>query len=141
MLKTNPIITENEKSINYQFPITMSQSEITPERDEHELAAIKFVKKFGIRPHLLGYSFLIKAITLALETPHLLRSLKKELYPLIADHFGKDSRAIERNIRNAIESAYENDPERIRSIFYYKVDKPYVSEVLSVAVESIRYER
>ncbi len=141
MLKTNPIISGNENSINYQFPITMSQSEITPERDEHELAAIKFVKEFGIRPHLLGYSFLIKAITLALETPHLLRSLKKELYPLIADHFCRDPRAIERNIRNAIESAYENDPERIRSIFYYKVDKPYVSEVLSVAVESIRYER
>ena len=44
-------------------------------------------------------------------------------------------------MRKAIESAYEYDPQRVQSIFYYKVDKPYISEVLSMAVESIRHKQ
>ena len=77
---------------------------------------------------------------MAIKSPNLLKSLTKELYPKIAKDYGKNVKAVERNMRKAIESAYEYDPQRIQSVFYYKVDKPYISEVLSMAVESIRYE-
>ena len=54
---------------------------------------------------------------------------------------GKNARSVERNMRKAIESAYEYDPQRVQSVFYYKVDKPFISEVISMAVESIRHEQ
>ena len=66
--------------------------------------------------------------------------LSKNIYPTIAKQYSVPVKAVERNIRRAIDSAYEYDPERIRGLFYYKVDKPYISEVISLAVESIRYE-
>jgi two-component system response regulator (stage 0 sporulation protein A) len=60
---------------------------------------------------------------------------------MVAMEHGKNVRAVERNMRKAIESAYEYHPQRVQSIFYYKVDKPYISEVLSMAVESIRHKQ
>lgn len=129
MLSTNTVINEKEEKEMYQFPA-----------DQLEKTVIRFVRKLGIRPNLSGYHLLIKAILMALNSPDLLKSMTKELYPKIADDCGINVKSVERNMRKAIDSAYEYDPQRIRSVFYYKVDKPYISEVLSMAVESIRYE-
>lgn len=129
MLSTNTTINERVEKEMYQFPA-----------DQLEKTVIRFVRKLGIRPNLSGYHLLIKAILMALNSPDLLRSMTKELYPKIADDCGINVKSVERNMRKAIDSAYEYDPQRIRLVFYYKVDKPYISEVLSMAVESIRYE-
>ena len=133
MLSTKTIINEKEK---YLFPANHP----VDNTDQLETEVVRFVRKLGIRPNLNGYHLLVKAILMALKTPNLLKSLTKELYPKIAKDYGKNVKAVERNMRKAIESAYEYDPQRIQSVFYYKVDKPYISEVLSMAVESIRYE-
>lgn len=133
------IIEEKKENINTQLSATYIFKEIELSKNELEIEAIKFVQKLGIRSNLMGYSFLVKAIMLSLESPHLLKSMTKELYPMIANYYGSDVKNVERNIRNAITSAYENDPERIQAIFYYKVNKPYISEVLSLAVETIKY--
>ena len=133
--QTNQI---NEKRM-YHFPTDMSVNNEELHTEQLETEVIRFVQKLGIRPNLTGYHFLIQAILLSLRSPELQKSLTKELYPRIAKECGKNAKAVERNMRKAIESAYEYDPERIRSVFYYNVDKPYISEVISMAVESIRY--
>ena len=140
MLSTNTAINEKEEKRIYHFPTDLSVENTELHNDKLETEVIKFVQKLGIRPNLNGYHLLIKAILLALKSPELLKSLTKGLYPKVAKDFGKNVKAVERNMRKAIESAYEYDPERIRSAFYYNVDKPYISEVLSIAVESIRCE-
>ena len=137
MLSTKTIINEKEK---YLFPANHPVDNTELHTDQLETEVVRFVRKLGIRPNLNGYHLLVKAILMALKTPNLLKSLTKELYPKIAKDYGKNVKAVERNMRKAIESAYEYDPQRIQSVFYYKVDKPYISEVLSMAVESIRYE-
>ena len=124
----------------YLFPADQSVKNTEIHTDQLERTVIRFIQKLGIRPNLIGYHLLIKAILMAIKSPNLLKSLTKELYPKIAKDYGKNVKAVERNMRKAIESAYEYDPQRIQSVFYYKVDKPYISEVLSMAVESIRYE-
>lgn len=140
MLSTNTAINEKEEKRIYHFPTDLSDENTEFHTDKLETEVIKFVQKLGIRPNLNGYHLLIKAILLALKSPELLKSLTKGLYPKVAKDYGKNVKAVERNMRKAIESAYEYDPERIRSAFYYNVDKPYISEVLSIAVESIRCE-
>ncbi|WP_019679819.1 sporulation initiation factor Spo0A C-terminal domain-containing protein [Ruminococcus flavefaciens] len=140
MLSTNTIINEKEEKEKYLFPADQSVKNTEMHTDQLERTVIRFIQKLGIRPNLIGYHLLIKAILMAIKSPNLLKSLTKELYPKIAKDYGKNVKAVERNMRKAIESAYEYDPQRIQSVFYYKVDKPYISEVLSMAVESIRYE-
>jgi len=139
MFSSPTVISERKIHKPYHFPAIITQREMVLNNSSTEMAAIRFVRDLGIRPNLSGYHLLIKAITLSLSFPELLSSLTKELYPRIASECGKNVRSVERNIRKAIDSAYEYDPERIQSIFYYKVDKPYISEVISLAVETIRY--
>ena len=141
MLSNNAVINENEEKNTYHLPASLSSKGNELHTDQLENDVVKFVQKLGIRPHLTGYHLLIKAILLSLKSPHLLKSLTKELYPMVAMEHGKNVRAVERNMRKAIESAYEYDPQRVQSIFYYKVDKPYISQVLSMAVESIRHKQ
>jgi len=133
-------ITLSDNTRTYILPAQRSSGAVRRCTDPAELAAIRFVQRLGIRPNLSGYQLLIRSITTALNNPSLLGSLTHSLYPVVAEHHGCDVRAVERNIRRAIDSAFEYDPERIRAIFYYKVDKPYISEVISLAVESIRYD-
>lgn len=102
-----------------------------------ELEAVRFVRSLGIRPNLSGYRFLICAVRLVLCDPSLLSALTRRLYPAVARIFRVNPAAVERGIRSAIESAYENDPQRVRNLFYYKVGKPYISEVLALAAESL----
>ena len=139
MLKNKTIQNERKEKIIYRFPSNLPVEDMEAVSEQTEIAAIKFVQSLGIRSNLAGYHLLIKAITKSLTTPDLLTSLTKKLYPTIASENGVSVNSVEQNIRRAIDSAYEYDPDRMGSIFYYKVSKPFVSEVLSVAVETIRY--
>ena len=105
-----------------------------------ELAATRFVRKMCIRSHLKGYSYLITAIVFGKNNPHLLSSLTNLLYPAVAAVYNTTPNAVERNIRSAIESAAQNDPDKLQSVFYYHTRKPYISEVLAMAMETLRLE-
>lgn len=141
MLSNNNVINEKQGKMKYHLPTVPSSKDTELLSDQLEKTVVKFVQKLGIRPNLNGYHLLVRAIVLAVQSPQLLRSITKELYPKLAMDQGKNARSVERNMRKAIESAYEYDPQRVQSVFYYKVDKPFISEVISMAVESIRHEQ
>ena len=103
-----------------------------------ELDAARFVQNLHIRSHLKGYSYLITAIVLGKNNPHLLSSLTQLLYPAVASVYNTTPTAVERNIRTTIDLAAQHDPEHLQSVFYYRTRKPYISEVLSLALETIR---
>lgn len=103
-----------------------------------EIHASAFVRRLGIQTHLKGYHYLVSAICLAMENPVLLDSLYGSLYPAVAERFGVRTHCIERNIRNALESAYRNVPEQLQAAFHYKIGKPYVSEVISLAIAHLQ---
>ena len=136
ILQTNPSAAPTA----YLFPGADRTAERTDPAEQTELSVIRFVQKLGIRPHLTGYRLLISTIRLALDKPELQDSLTQALYPAVARLHSCSVSAVERNIRKAIESAYDTDPERIHAVFYFRVKKPYVSEVISTAIETIRLE-
>ena len=103
-------------------------------------AAKQFVRKMCIRSHLRGYSYLITAIVLGKKEPYLLSSLTSLLYPSVAAIYSTTPAAVERSIRSAIESAARLSPEQMQSVFYYHTKKPYISEVLALAMETIQPE-
>lgn len=135
--KMIPNKTKHENEY-YYLNNSINDNETTSE--QMEVAVIRFVQSLGIRPNLSGYQTLVKSIMLSLKSPELLDSFSKKLYPEVAKELGKSVQAVERNMWRAIESAYTYDPERIKSVFYYKVDKPLISEVITIGVESIKYK-
>ena len=100
-------------------------------------AIANFVRKMGVRTSLKGYRFLVTAISLAAQDVSLLNNITYTLYPAVAKVHGVDQRCVERNIRNVIETAYQNNPEHLCSIFHYRLSKPYPSEIITLAVDSI----
>ena len=132
------ISTNFDQNMIYHFPSNGQKSISNSETDKLRLAAIHFVKTIGIRPNLFGYKFLISSIVVALQQPSIFSPLSRSVYPIVAKEYGCSVRNVERNIQRALDSAYNYDPERLSSVFYYKTGKPYVSEIISIAVESIR---
>ena len=100
-------------------------------------AIVNFVRKIGIRTNLKGYRFLITAISLAVQDPSLLHKVTYTLYPAVAKIHGVNQHCVERDIRSAIDSAYQNDPEQICLIFQDRFTKPYSSEIIKLAANAI----
>lgn len=68
----------------------------------------RLLNNYSIKENLSGYKYLHYAIKVCYNTPNLLESVTKELYPMIAESFDSTIDRVERAIRNAIEQAYIN---------------------------------
>lgn len=99
----------------------------------------------GIPAHIKGYQFLREAIKLAIDTPEIINSITKKLYPSIAERFDTSSSKVERAIRHAIEVAWTRGRvETIDLIFGYTIDqnkgKPTNSEFIAMVADKIRVQ-
>lgn len=99
----------------------------------------------GIPAHIKGYQFLREAIKMAIETPDIINSITKKLYPSIAQKFDTSSSKVERAIRHAIEVAWNRGKiENINSIFGLKVynsnEKPTNGEFIALVADKMIIE-
>ena len=104
-----------------------------------EISAVNFVRKMGVPANLKGYHLLVTAICLAVYHMEYIWNTEM-LYCAVAQNCNVSKSCVERCIRKAVEKAYDNSPEQVQSVFYYKITKPYCSEVISLAADSIRRE-
>ena len=99
----------------------------------------------GIPAHIKGYQFLREAIKMAIETPDIINSITKKLYPSIAEKFDTSSSKVERAIRHAIEVAWNRGKiENINSLFGVKVysdnEKPTNGEFIALVADKMLIE-
>ncbi len=99
----------------------------------------------GIPPHIKGYGYLREGIRLAVEKPHVINSITKELYPSIAKRFSTTSSKVERAIRHAIEVAWNRGRiDAINAIFgariYLGTEKPTNSEFIALVADKLMLE-
>lgn len=74
--------------------------------------------EIGIPANLLGFTYIIYAIQLALENVEYNYRMTKELYIEVAQRFGASRQNVERSMRNAIAIAIEyGKPDFIEQIF------------------------
>ena len=66
----------------------------------------RLLGRIGMYPNLIGYGFILDAVRLAYRHKRLLNRITTELYPRIADSRGVSVKAVERDIRNAIEVSF-----------------------------------
>lgn len=116
-------------------------------RSEHNLDE-KLANIFisvGIPAHIKGYQFLREAIKMAIESPDIINSITKKLYPSIAQRFDTSASKVERAIRHAIEVAWNRGKiENINTVFGIKVysanDKPTNGEFIALLADKMIME-
>lgn len=99
----------------------------------------------GIPAHIKGYQFLREAIKMAIDTPDIINSITKKLYPSIAEKFETSASKVERAIRHAIEVAWNRGKiENINSLFGLKVynqnEKPTNGEFIALVADKMLME-
>ena len=97
----------------------------------------RFLYWLGVPSVYNGYPSLVEALTLLADDPS--QSITKVLYPEIAKRTGSGSKAVERNIRSAIEQAWKiRNVERWQKIFPELCDRPSNSLFFSRVLETLR---
>ena len=82
---------------------------------------------------------------MAIDTPEIINSITKKLYPAIAEKFDTSASKVERAIRHAIEVAWNRGKiENINSIFGLKVytsnEKPTNGEFIALVADKMLLE-
>lgn len=111
--------------------------------DDMEVAVTDVILLIGIPAHVKGYQYIRTAILFCIETPNMLNSVTKVLYPEVAKKFETSASRVERAIRHAIEIAWDRgDIETLNSYFGYTVNshrgKPTNSEFIAMLSDKLR---
>ena len=80
-------------------------------KDESVLDLSSLLLQMNFGSHRDGYRFLVYGAPLFAQNPQ--QTVTKELYPTIGKHFGKSGMQVERSMRSAIESAWEDRNETV----------------------------
>ena len=104
-----------------------------------------FLIKIGIYPKLKGFDLLICAVNHVLNNPPCIHAITTQLYPSIAEKFGVSVACVERNMRNAIETAYNSGKLReIANALYggnfKKYERPSNGEFISYLSSIIKFK-
>ena len=99
----------------------------------------------GIPAHIKGYQFLREAIKMAIDSPDIVNSITKRLYPEVAERFDTSPSKVERAIRHAIEVAWNKGKiENINSLFgvriYSPSEKPTNGEFIALVADKMLLE-
>lgn len=113
--------------------------------EDIEVRVTNLLRMLGVPAHIKGYQYLRRAIVLAYETPEILKSITKELYPKIAKEFQTTSSAVDRSIRYAIECAWNRcDLDVIQEVVGNTVSlnkaKPTNSKLIALLADRLHME-
>lgn len=135
------ILTVSNSTTSLLEPITNPLHAISP--SNIELSVTEILHQIGVPAHIKGYHYLRKSIIMAVETPEIINSITKQLYPSVAKEFGTTSSRVERAIRHAIEVAWDRgDVDVLNSYFGYTIHndrgKPTNSEFIAMISDKLR---
>ena len=94
----------------------------------------------GIPAHIKGYHFLREAVKMVVESPDSINRITKELYPTVARRCGGNPLQVERTIRAAIHSAWDNrDESAWNQVFHTDgpIPRPTNSAMISLLAEQL----
>ncbi len=103
------------------------------------------LKKLGISPSKSGYLYIRDGIYLYVTHPEHQYKITKELYPYLSEKYQKTQAAVEKSMRTAIETGYNNcsleySNEVFANIIRYDKGKPTNNEFITTVSEYIILE-
>lgn len=115
--------------------------------DLDQMSAItRIIQRIGFTPNMKGYKYVRYAISLGLQDEGILNKITQGLYPAVAENFNTTASRVERDIRHAVEVAWEKgDMRYIENLFGYTVDanrgKPTNSAFIAAIVDYINLNK
>ncbi len=85
--------------------------------------------RLGLTANYTGFFHTARAVLLAHRDPDRLTCVTKWLYPEVADQYGTNWHAVERNIRYSINILWREHPNRLCDLFGELLKKPPASAV------------
>ena len=95
----------------------------------------------GINPGLLGWDYLKVGVEMVYNDREYLRNMTGKLYPDIAKEVGSTTSRVERAIRHAIESAFNNMAEDTRKMYFGNVVSLNSGKVTNTTFIAVIVER
>jgi two-component system response regulator (stage 0 sporulation protein A) len=122
--KTKSFISEFNKAAQLMSAKAVMRRNRTTNGINIDAVVSRHLLKLGFVPKHTGYSYLTDVIKLIVANRGNMGSLLNDVYPVIAEKYNTNPKNVERNIRNAIDSAWLNaDIDILNSEFGYTVDK------------------
>jgi two-component system response regulator (stage 0 sporulation protein A) len=108
-----------------------------------KIQVTEILHQIGVPAHIKGYHYLRDSIIMAIETPDIINSVTKQLYPGVAKRYDTTASRVERAIRHAIEVAWDRgDVDVLNSYFGYTIHntrgKPTNSEFIAMISDRLR---
>ncbi len=108
-----------------------------------KIQVTEILHQIGVPAHIKGYHYLRDSIIMAIETPDIINSVTKQLYPGVAKLYNTTASRVERAIRHAIEVAWDRgDVDVLNSYFGYTIHntrgKPTNSEFIAMISDRLR---
>lgn len=130
---------------SYPAPVAQRQQQPTKRKSNLDERIANLFISVGIPAHIKGYQFLREAIKMTIETPEIINSITKKLYPGIAEIYQTSASKVERAIRHAIEVAWSRGKiENINNIFGIKIysanEKPTNGEFIALIADKLMLE-
>lgn len=107
-----------------------------------EVMITEILHQIGVPAHIKGYHYLRTAILMTVQSPELINSVTKLLYPTVAKKYQTTSSRVERAIRHAIEVAWDRgDLDVLNAYFGYTIQnsrgKPTNSEFIAMIADKL----
>lgn len=140
------IATLEELKEAYSTKTTESEQKTKETDNDLEDEICEVLRVVGVPAHIMGYRYIIEAITMAVNDMGVLNHITKVVYPDIAEKHQTTKSRVERAMRHAIEIAWSRgNMEIIESIFGYTYNthkgKPTNSEFVAMIADKIQRER
>jgi len=97
---------------------------------EKNIYFIKQLENLGINKKYTGFYLLIEIMQILINEEKRVISFSKEVYPIIAEKYGKTDCTIERNIRSLIEKCWCKDIMVKLNVYYPEETKPTCREFI-----------
>lgn len=98
----------------------------------------KLLYSIGFTANYAGYRQMMIALEIAAEEPETLCMVTKRLYPETARRCGTNWKAVERNIRTVLRSAWNNSQHKLEQITGYSFDDmPKPAQFLAILVNGL----
>jgi two-component system response regulator (stage 0 sporulation protein A) len=127
---------------NIKFFTSVSGGELPPARFETTSRITGTLKTIGVPANILGYLYARDAIALVMHDRAAINAITKIIYPAVAKSFGTTPSRVERNIRHAIETAWNRGDINIQQRFFastvsYTKGKPTNAEFIATIAEHL----
>ena len=82
------------------------------------------LRVIGVQPHMRGWRYIVSAVEMAVEDEEVVHAMTKVLYPAVAAKHGTTAARVERNIRNAIETAWTYGDAKAQEAYFGNIVAP-----------------